>query len=201
MKEVTRCPWCLGFDQYIQYHDEEWGVPVYDDRKHFEFLILEGAQAGLSWATILKKRAGYKRNFADFDPEKVARFTERRLEKILQDPGIVRNRLKVYSAVNNAKKFLEVQKEFGSFSRYIWSFVGGKPIVNKWTTTKKIAPTTRESDALSKDLIKRGFKFVGSTVMYAHMQACGLVNDHLEDCFRYKQVGRAGKQTRGPENL
>ncbi|MBX2899281.1 MAG: DNA-3-methyladenine glycosylase I [Cyclobacteriaceae bacterium] len=201
MKELTRCPWCLGFDQYIQYHDEEWGVPVYDDRKHFEFLILEGAQAGLSWATILKKRAGYKRNFADFDPEKVARFTEKRLEKILQDPGIVRNRLKVYSAVNNAKKFLEVQKEFGSFSRYIWSFVGGKPIVNKWTTTKKIAPTTRESDALSKDLIKRGFKFVGSTVMYAHMQACGLVNDHLEDCFRYKQVGRAGKQTRGPENL
>ncbi|MCW5912725.1 MAG: DNA-3-methyladenine glycosylase I [Cyclobacteriaceae bacterium] len=189
MADVFRCPWCLGFDQYIKYHDEEWGVPVHDDRKHFEFLILEGAQAGLSWATILKKREGYRKNFADFDPVKVARFTEKKLEKILQDPSIIRNKLKVYAAVNNAKRFLEVQKEFGSFDTYIWSFVGGKPIVNKWKSLKAVAPTTKESDALSKDLIKRGFKFVGSTVIYAHMQACGLVNDHLVDCFRYKQVG------------
>lgn len=190
MADVLRCSWCLGFDQYIKYHDEEWGVPVHDDRKHFEFLILEGAQAGLSWSTILKKREGYRKNFADFDPTKVARFTEKRLEKILSDPSIIRNRLKVYAAVTNAKCFLKVQKEFGSFDKYIWSFVSGKPIVNKWKTLKEIAPTTKESDALSKDLIKRGFKFAGSTVMYAHMQACGLVNDHLEDCFRYKQVRR-----------
>ncbi|MBN8651102.1 MAG: DNA-3-methyladenine glycosylase I [Cytophagales bacterium] len=190
MADVFRCPWCLGFDQYIKYHDEEWGVPVHDDRKHFEFLILEGAQAGLSWATILKKREGYRKNFADFDPAKVARFTEKKLEKILQDPGIIRNKLKVYAAVNNAKRFLEVQKEFGSFDTYIWRFVGGKPIVNKWKSLGQVAPTTKESDVLSKDLIKRGFKFVGSTVIYAHMQACGLVNDHLADCFRYTTVGK-----------
>ena len=187
-KERIRCPWCLGFEQYIEYHDTEWGVPVHDDKKHFEFLILEGAQAGLSWSTILKKREGYRKAFADFDPVKVARFTEAKLEKILLDPGIIRNRLKVYSAVNNAKRFLEVQKEFGSFDKYIWSFVKGKPIVNKWKSLKEIRPTTPESDALSKDLIKRGFKFVGSTVIYAHMQACGLVNDHLVDCFRYKET-------------
>jgi DNA-3-methyladenine glycosylase I len=184
-KEKNRCSWCLKFDQYIEYHDTEWGVPAHDDRTHFEFLILEGAQAGLSWSTILKKREGYRKAFADFDPVKVARFTEAKLEKILLDPGIVRNRLKVYAAVNNAKRFLEVQKEFGSFDKYIWSFVNGKPIVNKWKSLGQIAPTTKESDALSKDLIKRGFKFVGSTVMYAHMQACGLVNDHLVDCWRY----------------
>lgn len=187
-KEKTRCPWCLKFDQYIEYHDTEWGVPVHDDRTHFEFLILEGAQAGLSWEIILKKREGYRKAFAGFDPEKVARFTEKRLEKLLLDPGIVRNRLKVYAAVNNAKRFLEVQKEFGSFNQYIWSFVKGKPIVNKWKTMKQIPATSKESDALSKDLLKRGFKFVGSTVIYAHMQACGLVNDHLVDCFRYRQV-------------
>jgi DNA-3-methyladenine glycosylase I len=187
-KEKIRCAWCLGFDQYIEYHDREWGVPVHDDRKHFEVLILEGAQAGLSWSTVLKKREGYRKAFADFDPAAVARFTEKRLEKILEDPAIIRNRLKVYSAVNNAKRFLEVQKEFGTFDAYIWSFVKGKPIVNKWKTLKQIRPTTKESDALSKDLIKRGFKFVGSTVIYAHMQACGLVNDHLVDCWRYKEV-------------
>lgn len=185
MKEKVRCSWCLKFDQYIQYHDEEWGVPVHDDRVHFEFLILEGAQAGLSWSTILKKRDGYRKAFADFDPVKVARFTEARIEKILLDPGIVRNRLKVNAAVNNAKQFLKIQKEFGSFDRYIWQFVGGKPIVNKHKTLKDIPATTPQSDALSKDLIKRGFKFVGSTVIYAHMQACGLVNDHLVDCWRY----------------
>ncbi len=181
-----RCPWCLSFDEYIKYHDEEWGVPVHDDLVHFEFLILEGAQAGLSWSTILKKREGYRKAFAAFDPKKVARFTEARIEKILQDPGIVRNRLKVNAAVNNAKRFLEVQKEFGTFDTYIWSFVGNKPIINKRKTIKEVPATTPESDALSKDLIKRGFKFVGSTVIYAHMQACGLVNDHLVDCWRYK---------------
>ncbi|HLZ16995.1 MAG TPA: DNA-3-methyladenine glycosylase I [Cyclobacteriaceae bacterium] len=188
MAEKIRCPWCLKFDQYIRYHDEEWGVPVHDDRTHFEFLILEGAQAGLSWSTILKKREGYRKNFAGFAPEKVARFTTAVIEKILEDPGIIRNKLKVHAAVNNAKRFLEVQKEFGSFDRYIWQFVNGKPIVNKWKTTRPIPATTKESDALSKDLIKRGFKFVGSTVIYAHMQACGLVNDHLKECFRYKAV-------------
>jgi DNA-3-methyladenine glycosylase I len=187
-KEKIRCSWCLKFDQYIAYHDTEWGVPVHDDRTHFEFLILEGAQAGLSWSTILKKREGYRKAFADFDPVKVARFTEKRLEKMLLDPGIVRNRLKVYAAVNNAKRFLEVQKKFGSFDEYIWSFVNGKPIVNRWKSLKQIPATSKESDALSKDLIKRGFKFVGSTVIYAHMQACGLVNDHLVDCFRYKET-------------
>ena len=185
-KELFRCPWCLKFDQYIEYHDKEWGVPVHDDRIHFEFLILEGAQAGLSWATILKRREGYRKAFADFDVQKVARFTEKKLEKLLEDPGIIRNRLKVYAAKNNAQRFIEVQKEFGSFDNYIWQFVKGKPIVNKWKTMKQIPATSKESDALSKDLIQRGFKFVGSTVIYAHMQACGLINDHLVDCFRYK---------------
>jgi len=188
LKERVRCAWCLKFDQYVEYHDKEWGVPVHDDSVHYEFLILEGAQAGLSWSTILKKREGYRKAFADFDPQKVARFTDSRIEKILQNPEIVRNRLKVKAAVNNAKRFLEVQKEFGNFDEYIWSFVNGKPIVNKWKTLKEVPATTKESDALSKDLIKRGFKFVGSTVIYAHMQACGLVNDHLTDCWRYARV-------------
>ncbi len=188
MQNRVRCPWCLSFEQYVRYHDEEWGVPVHDDRIHFEFLILEGAQAGLSWATILKKREGYRKAFAGFDPAKVARFSQKRLEKMLQDPGIVRNRLKVYAAVNNAKQFLRIQKEFGSFDKYIWQFVGGKPIVNQLKTLKDARATTKESNALSKDLLRRGFKFVGSTVMYAHMQACGLVNDHLVDCWRYKQL-------------
>jgi DNA-3-methyladenine glycosylase I len=187
-KEKIRCSWCLGFDEYIQYHDTEWGVPVHDDKIHFEFLILEGAQAGLSWSTILKKRDGYRKAFANFDPLKVSRFTVERVEKMLLNPAIVRNRLKVNAAVNNAKRFLEIQKEFGSFDNYIWKFVNNKPKINKWTTLNEIAPTTPESDALSKDLIKRGFKFVGSTVIYAHMQACGLVNDHITSCFRHKEV-------------
>lgn len=187
-KEKVRCAWCLKFEQYIDYHDKEWGVPVHDDQTHFEFLILEGAQAGLSWSTILKKREGYRKVFANFDPEKVARFTEAKLEKILLNPAIIRNRLKVFAAVNNAKRFLEVQKEFGSFDAYIWGFVGNKPLVNKRKSLGEVPATTKESDALSQDLIKRGFKFVGSTVIYAHMQACGLVNDHLVDCFRYKEV-------------
>jgi DNA-3-methyladenine glycosylase I len=184
LKEKNRCGWCLGFEEYIRYHDEEWGVPVHDDNVHFEFLILEGAQAGLSWSTILKKRDGYRKAFSDFDPKKVARYTEAKLEKLLLDPGIVRNRLKVYAAVNNAKRFLEVQAEFGTFDTYIWSFVGGKPIVNNRKSLSEVPATTPESDALSKDLIKRGFKFVGSTVIYAHMQACGLVNDHLVGCWK-----------------
>jgi DNA-3-methyladenine glycosylase I len=188
MSEVFRCPWCLKFEQYIQYHDQEWGVPVHDDRIHFEFLILEGAQAGLSWSTVLKKREGYRRNFADFDPVKVSRFTDKRIEKILLDPGIIRNKLKVHAAVNNAKQFLEVQNEFGSFDHFIWGFVNHKPIMNKWKTMGQVPATTKQSDALSKDLIRRGFKFVGSTVIYAHMQACGLVNDHLVDCWRHKKV-------------
>lgn len=190
MKEKNRCAWCLKFEDYIKYHDTEWGVPVHDDKVHFEFLILEGAQAGLSWSTVLKKREGYRKAFADFDPNKVSRFSPAKIEKILLDPGIVRNRLKVVSAVNNAKQFLKVQKEFGSFDTYIWKFVNDEPIVNKRKTLNEIPPTTPQSDALSKDLIARGFKFVGSTVIYAHMQACGLVNDHLTSCFRYKEVYR-----------
>ena len=178
----------MGFDAYMRYHDEEWGVPVHDDRRHFEFLILEGAQAGLSWATVLKKREAYRKAFAEFDPAKVARFTDARIEKLLLDPGIIRNRLKVCSAVNNAKRFLEIQSEFGSFDCYVWGFVGGKPIVNRWRNLREVPPNTAESDALNKDLVKRGFKFVGSTVMYSHMQACGLVNDHLVDCWRYQSV-------------
>ncbi|HEX7014922.1 MAG TPA: DNA-3-methyladenine glycosylase I [Cyclobacteriaceae bacterium] len=188
MAEKKRCTWSLKSDLYIQYHDEEWGVPVHDDRTHFEFLILEGAQAGLSWSTILNKREGYRKCFAGFDPEKVARFTEKRIAKILLDPGIVRNRLKVNSAVNNARKFLDVQDEFGSFDAYIWRFVDGKPIVNRWARNDQIPATSKESDALSKDLIQRGFRFVGSTVIYAHLQACGLINDHLTSCFRYREL-------------
>ncbi len=171
---------------YIEYHDTEWGVPVYDDSVLFEFLILEGAQAGLSWSTILNKRDGYRKLFADFDVQKVARFTPKRIAKILLDPAVVRNRLKVESAVGNAKAFIAVQKEFGSFSKYIWGFVDGKPIQNRFKEDSNVPATSAESDALSKDLKKRGFKFVGSTIMYAHMQATGLVNDHVTSCFRHK---------------
>jgi DNA-3-methyladenine glycosylase I len=188
MKEKNRCTWCLKSELYIRYHDNEWGIPVHDDVKHFEFLVLEGAQAGLSWSTILNKREGYRRCFAGFDPEKVVRFSEKRIDKILLDPGIVRNKLKVRSVVNNAARFLEVQDEFGSFDTYIWQFVNGRPIVNRWKTDRHVPPRSRESDALSKDLVSRGFKFVGTTIMYAHMQACGLVNDHVTDCFRYAEL-------------
>lgn len=186
-KTVSRCRWAEGVSlDYIEYHDKEWGVPVWDDRVQFEFLILEGAQAGLSWSTILNKRDGYRKAFADFDPEKVARFTDKRIEKLLTDPSIVRNRLKVNSAVSNAKLFLGVQKEFGTFSEYIWGFVGGKPIQTNLKTDGDVPATSPESDALSKDLKRRGFKFVGSTIIYAHMQATGMVNDHVSTCFRYK---------------
>jgi DNA-3-methyladenine glycosylase I len=182
MGEEKRCPWCLGSPQYIAYHDREWGRPVYNDRVFFEFLILEGAQAGLSWSTILNKRENYRKAFAQFDPSKVARFTPAKVKKLLLDPGIVRNRLKVEGTVRNAKAFLAVQKEFGSFDKYVWSFVGGKPIVNRPTTLKQVPAKTKESDALSKDLQKRGFTFVGSTIMYAFMQATGLVDDHIVGC-------------------
>lgn len=184
-----RCGWAEDtFPEYIQYHDQEWGVPVHNDRTHFEFLILEGAQAGLSWSTILKRREGYRRAFANFDPEKVARFDEPMVRKLLHDEGIIRNKLKIESAVKNAQLFLDIQEEFGSFDTYIWKFVGGKPIVNHWKSMKEVPATTKESDALSKDLKKRGFKFTGSTIMYAHMQACGLVMDHTVDCFRYREL-------------
>jgi len=175
---------------YERYHDTEWGVPVRNDRTHFEFLVLESAQAGLSWWTILRKREGYRRAFADFDAQKVARFTSRSVERLMQDASIVRNRQKIEAAVNNARKFLEIQKEFGTFDDYVWRFVNGKPIVNRWRMAAEVPPTSEESDALSKDLKSRGFKFVGSTIVYAHMQATGLINDHLVTCFRYKQSPR-----------
>ncbi|MCC7473886.1 MAG: DNA-3-methyladenine glycosylase I [Pirellulales bacterium] len=186
-----RCDWCLsGDDQYIAYHDEEWGVPIHDDQKQFEFLTLESAQAGLSWATVLRKRENYRQAFAGFDPARVARYSQNKIEQLLADPGIIRNRLKVQAAVSNARCFLEVQEEFGSFDEYIWSFVEGRPIRNTWKTHKHVPATSKQSDALSKDLKRRGFKFVGSTIIYAHMQAVGMVNDHLVSCFRHKQVGR-----------
>jgi DNA-3-methyladenine glycosylase I len=186
-----RCGW-VGENNplMLDYHDREWGVPVHDDVKHFEFLVLEGAQAGLSWSTVLNKREAYRRAFNDFDPNKVARYTEKRVQKLLLDPGIIRNRLKIESAVRNARAFLAIQKEFGSFDSYSWRFVGGQPKVNRWTVTKQIPATSTESDAFSKDLKHRGFSFVGSTVIYAHMQAIGMVNDHLVECFRYREVGK-----------
>lgn len=186
--EINRCPWCLGFPDYVTYHDTEWGVPVFDDRVHFEFLVLESAQAGLSWATILKKREGYRKAFADFDYKIVAEFPESYVQELLQDPGIIRNVQKIRAAITNARCFMEVQEEFGSFSNYIWGFVGGKPIQNSLASMKEAKATTPESDLLAKDLKKRGFKFLGSTTIYAHMQATGLVNDHLVDCFRYQEL-------------
>lgn len=185
---IKRCSWPGEDPLYVRYHDEEWGVPVHDDRKHFEFLVLEAAQAGLSWITVLRKREGYRRLFADFNPEKVKTFTPAHVEKLLQDPSIVRNRLKVEAAVHNAHQFIAVQKEFGSFDAYCWNFIGGRPIQNKHKTLKTVPATTELSDRWSKDLKKRGFKFVGSTVIYAHMQAVGMVNDHMTNCFRYKEV-------------
>lgn len=190
-KEVTapepiRCGWAKG-EQYIHYHDEEWGVPAHDDRTLFEFLILEGAQAGLSWSTILNKRENYRRAFDRFDPQKVAKYPSKKIAALLRDPGIVRNKLKIRSSVENAKAFLRVREEFGSFDRYIWQFVGGKTIVNPWKV-RQIPAHTAESDAMSKDLKRRGFNFVGSTICYAFMQAVGLVNDHALECFRYKPL-------------
>ena len=186
-----RCPWSHGVsDAYEAYHDDEWGVPARDDATQFEFLILESAQAGLSWSTVLHKRDGYRRAFAGFDPVKVARFTPKKIEQLVQNPQIIRNRMKITAAVTNARVFLDVQQEFGSFSDYIWGFVDGEPVRNRWRRQEDVPATSPVSDALSKDMKRRGFKFVGSTIMYAHMQATGLVNDHLTSCFRYKQVQR-----------
>ena len=191
--KIRRCPWSEGVDPaYERYHDTEWGVPVHEDRRHFEFLLLESAQAGLSWWTILRKREGYRRAFAAFDPEKVARFDARAAARLMQDPGIVRNRQKIEAAIANARAFLAIQEELGSFDAYVWKFVGGEPIVNRWRKPSEVPVTTQESDALSKDLKARGFKFVGSTIVYAHMQATGLVDDHLLYCFR--RAGAAGKR-------
>ena len=184
----NRCGWVGPDPIYIKYHDEEWGVPVHDDRKLFEFIILEGAQAGLSWLTILKKRQGYKRAFADFDPEKVACFSRNKIESLLQNPEIIRNRLKINAAVSNAQAFLKIQEEFGSFDAYSWRFVDGKQKVNTFRSLNEIPTKTKESEAFSKDLKQKGFKFVGPTIIYSHMQAVGMVNDHLVQCFRYREL-------------
>ena len=185
---LNRCHWVSpGNTLYENYHDLEWGVPVHDDNKHFEFILLEGAQAGLSWLTILRRREGYRRAFANFDPKIVANYNESKFLELMNDEGIIRNKLKIRSAISNAKFFLEIQEEFGSFDEYIWKFVGGKPIINQWKSIKELPAQSNESRHLSADLNNRGFKFVGPTVMYAHMQAMGLVNDHLVDCFRYSE--------------
>jgi DNA-3-methyladenine glycosylase I len=191
VKVKQRCDWGpRGGELMVKYHDEEWGVPVHDDQKQFEFLTLESAQAGLSWLVVLRKREAYRKAFAEFDPEKVARFTAKRIERLLADPGIIRNRLKIAAAITNAQRFLDLQEEFGSFDEYMWQFVDGRPIQNRLASMKDLPATSKESDALSKDLKQRGFKFVGSTIIYAHMQAVGMVNDHLVTCFRHKPVAR-----------
>ena len=186
--EKVHCGWCGTDPLYVKYHDEEWGVPVKDDKTMFEFLLLETFQAGLSWITILRKRENFRKAFDNFDYKKIAKYDQSKIDALLQDEGIIRNKLKVHSAVTNARAFMEIQKEFGSFSQYIWGFVNHKPIKNIWKTHKDAPATSPESDALSKDLKKRGFKFVGSTVVYAHMQATGMVNDHIESCFRFHEV-------------
>jgi DNA-3-methyladenine glycosylase I len=191
----TRCDWCLGVSEaYLAYHDEEWGHPVRDDAGQFEFLVLESAQAGLSWSTVLHKRSGYRRAFAGFDPEKVARFNQRSIERLVADPGIIRNRLKIQAAVGNARAFLDVRAQFGTFSDYLWDFVDGSPVVNHWREMREVPASTPLSDKISKDLKARGFKFVGTTIVYAHLQATGLVNDHLVDCFRRAECLADGRQ-------
>ncbi len=186
----TRCSWCRENPLYIDYHDNEWGVPVHDDRKLFEFLLSEGMQAGLSWLTILKKRDNFRKAFDDFDAEKIAHYDQKKTDALLADAGIIRNRLKIAASVGNAGAFLTLQEKFGSFDKYIWQFTGGKPLINSWKTMKDIPASTKDSDAMSKDLKQRGFKFVGTTICYAHMQATGMVNDHIVDCFRYREVMR-----------
>jgi DNA-3-methyladenine glycosylase I len=196
-REPLRCDWCLGVsDAYLAYHDEEWGRPVRDDAGQFEFLVLESAQAGLSWSTVLHKREAYRRAFAGFDPEKVARFNRRSVERLLGDAGIIRNRLKIESAIGNARAFLSVREEYGAFSDYLWNFVDGRPVVNHWHDMRQVPASTPLSDRISKDLKARGFKFVGSTIVYAHLQATGLVNDHLVSCFRHAECVVAGKRGR-----
>lgn len=186
--QVTRCAWSGSDSIYIKYHDEEWGVPVHDDQKLFEMLILEGAQAGLSWITVLKKRENYRKAFNNFDVIKISKYSQKKIEKLLENPGIIRNRLKINATVTNATEFLKVQKEFGSFDKYIWQFVDYKPIINKFNSMNDLPANTEISDLMSKDLKKRGFKFVGSTICYAFMQATGMVNDHIKECFRYKEL-------------
>lgn len=192
-KNIIRCPWASSHPDYFDYHDHEWGVPIHDDRRHFEHLILDGAQAGLSWLTILRRREGYRKAFAGFDPNKVAAFTKKDIERLLKDTGIIRNRLKIESAVKNAKAFLNIQQEFGSFNQYIWQFVGHKTKVNKFKGSK-LPAETKESAAMSQDLRKRGFNFVGPTICYAYMQASGMVNDHMTGCFRYKELIKKTKK-------
>jgi DNA-3-methyladenine glycosylase I len=184
----SRCEWASSDPLYLKYHDREWGVPVHDDQKLFEFLLLEGAQAGLSWLTILRKRENFRKAFDSFNPKKIAKYDNKKVKELLADVGIIRNKLKIDAAIQNAREFLKVQKEFGTFNAYIWQFVGGKPIQNSWKKLKEIPPNSPESDEMSRDLKRRGFRFVGTTICYAHMQACGMVNDHLESCFRYRQV-------------
>jgi DNA-3-methyladenine glycosylase I len=197
---MKRCPWPASDELLIRYHDEEWGTPVHDDRTHFEFLVLESAQAGLNWLTILKKREGYRNAYRGFDPARVARFTRRDVERLLGDSRIVRNRAKITSSINNAKRFLEVQREFGSFDAYLWKWVDGKPLVNSWKEISQIPPTSSLSDAVSKDLKTRGFTFVGSTIVYAHLQAVGVVNDHIVGCFRRRGASaRVGSITRSSD--
>jgi DNA-3-methyladenine glycosylase I len=199
--EQKRCSWVnVNNALLLEYHDREWGVPNHDDRKHFEFLVLEAAQAGLNWSIVLNKREGYRKAFSQFDPEKVARYTKAKIDKLVANPAIIRNRLKIESAVKNARALLKVQEEFGSFDKYSWQFVDGKPRQNRWKTMRQIPSTTPESDKFSKDLKQRGFSFVGSTVIYAHMQALGMVNDHQVDCFRYRAIKR-GLSLRGTSSL
>ena len=185
---MKRCEWCTGSELYMKYHDNEWGVPVFNDQKHFEFLVLESAQAGLSWITILKKRENYRKAYDNFDPKKVARYGEVKKTELLADAGIVRNRLKIEASITNAQKFLEIQKEFGSFSNYIWGFTNGKPVVGKYKSLDEIPAKTELSDKISLDMKKRGFKFLGSIIIYSHLQATGIINDHVMDCFRYKEI-------------
>jgi DNA-3-methyladenine glycosylase I len=185
---IKRCPWCISDPLYIEYHDREWGVPVHDDRKWFEFLVLEGAQAGLSWFLVLKKRENYRLAFDGFDFDKVAAYGPEKIAELLANPGVIRNRSKIAASVGNARAFIKIREEFGSFENYIWPFVGNRPVQNRWKTLDQLPAKTELSDALSKDLVRRGFKFVGSTIIYAHMQATGMVNDHLLSCFRYKEL-------------
>ena len=190
MIQKKRCEWCLGNDLYVDYHDKEWGVPVHDDAVHFEFLVLESAQAGLSWLTILKRREHYRRLYDGFNAIKVAAYDEKRIEMMMQDPGIIRNRKKIESSINNAKNFLDIVKEFGSFDNYIWGFTDAKVLSNQWESLSELPANTELSDKISKDLKKRGFRFLGPTIMYAHLQSIGIINDHVVDCFRYKEVGK-----------
>jgi len=188
---MTRCSWCENNELYVKYHDEEWGVPVHEDKKHFEFLILEVAQAGLNWLIVLRKRENYRKAYDNFDPVKIAKYDDKKINQLMNDPGIIRNQRKIEASVNNAKRFLDIQERFGSFDSYIWSFVDNKPVINSWRSDSEIPSTTELSDMISNDLKKRGFKFIGSTIIYAHMQAIGIVNDHIVNCFRYNQLIKA----------